>query len=116
MEGLATLVASVYPKHIIVRLPDFKSNEYSSIVGGEQCEQYEEDPMMGGRGCGSYTEPFFEEGLAMELEAVKIARREMGLKDAEIMIPFTCTLDAARDFNKVWKRITPNVKGLDSHS
>ena len=94
-----------------MRLPDFKSNEYSSIVGGEQCEPYEEDPMMGVRGCGNCTEPFFEEGLDMELEAVKIARREMGLKDAEIMIPFTCTLDAARDFNKVLEKSGPKCGG-----
>merc|ERR1719499_239870 len=72
VEGVATLAASVYPKRIIVRLSDFKSNEYKSLIGGEQYEPDEENPMIGFRGCGRYTDPFFEECFAMELEAVKM--------------------------------------------
>eukprot|EP00437_Effrenium_voratum_P032995 CAMPEP_0181471460 /NCGR_PEP_ID=MMETSP1110-20121109/39084_1 /TAXON_ID=174948 /ORGANISM="Symbiodinium sp., Strain CCMP421" /LENGTH=874 /DNA_ID=CAMNT_0023596475 /DNA_START=56 /DNA_END=2676 /DNA_ORIENTATION=+ len=103
-EGIATLAASVYPKRIIVRLSDFKSNEYKSLIGGEQYEPDEENPMIGFRGCGRYTDPFFEECFAMELEAVKIARGEMGLKNVEIMIPFVRTLDMAKDVNEVLEK------------
>merc|ERR1719188_2345787 len=65
--GVATLAASVSPKRIIVRLSDFKSNEYKSLIGGDQYEPDEENPMIGFRGCGRYTDPFFEECFAMEL-------------------------------------------------
>eukprot|EP00971_Amphidinium_carterae_P287616 5709500-Amphidinium_carterae.1 len=85
-EGVATLAASVYPKKIIVRLSDFKSNEYKSLIGGEKYEPDEENPMIGFRGCGRYTDPFFEECFAMELEAIKMVRGEMGLTNVEIMI------------------------------
>jgi len=100
-EGVATLACSVYPKRIIVRLSDFKSNEYKSLIGGENYEPDEENPMIGFRGCGRYTDPFFEECFAMELDAVKRVRNEMGLKNVEIMIPFVRTLDMAKDVNEV---------------
>merc|ERR1712176_921660 len=103
-EGVATLAASVYPKRIIVRLSDFKSNEYKSLIGGEQYEPDEENPMIGFRGCGRYTDPFFEECFAMELEAIKKVRGPMGLKNVEIMIPFVRTLDMARDVNEVLEK------------
>jgi len=103
-EGVATLACSVYPKRIIVRLSDFKSNEYKSLIGGEQYEPDEENPMIGFRGCGRYTDPFFEECFAMELEAVKRVRSEMGLKNVEIMIPFVRTLDMAKDVNEVLEK------------
>merc|ERR1719414_1984100 len=101
VEGVATLAASVFPKRIIVRLSDFKSNEYKSLIGGEAFEPDEENPMIGFRGCGRYTDPFFEECFAMELEAIKKVRGEMGLSNVEIMIPFVRTLDMARDVNAV---------------
>jgi len=104
VEGVATLAASVYPKRIIVRLSDFKSNEYKSLIGGEQYEPDEENPMIGFRGCGRYTDPFFEECFAMELEAIKKVRGEMGLKNVEIMIPFVRTLDMAKDVNAVLEK------------
>jgi len=100
-EGVATLAASVYPKRIIVRLSDFKSNEYKSLIGGDQYEPDEENPMIGFRGCGRYTDPFFEECFAMELDAIKQVRGEMGLKNVEIMIPFVRTLEMAKDVNDV---------------
>jgi pyruvate,water dikinase len=103
-EGVATLACSVYPKRIIVRLSDFKSNEYKSLIGGENYEPDEENPMIGFRGCGRYTDPFFEECFAMELEAVKRVRNEMGLKNVEIMIPFVRTLDMAKDVNEVLEK------------
>merc|ERR1719373_1305861 len=101
VEGVATLAASVYPKRIIVRLSDFKSNEYKSLVGGDKYEPDEENPMIGFRGCGRYTDPFFEECFAMELDAIKKVRGEMGLTNVEIMIPFVRTLDMAKDVNEV---------------
>merc|ERR1719313_1438842 len=101
VEGVATLAASVYPKRIIVRLSDFKSNEYKSLIGGDQYEPDEENPMIGFRGCGRYTDEFFEECFAMELEAIKKVRGEMGLTNVEIMIPFVRTLDMAKDVNEV---------------
>ena len=81
VEGVATLACSVYPKKIIVRLSDFKSNEYKSLIGGEQYEPDEENPMIGFRGCGRYTDPFFEECFAMELDAIKKVP-SMGLTDS----------------------------------
>merc|ERR1712232_411286 len=104
VEGVSTLAASVYPKRIIVRLSDFKSNEYKSLIGGEQYEPDEENPMIGFRGCGRYTDPFFEECFAMELEAIKKVRGDMGLKNVEIMIPFVRTLDMAKDVNDVLEK------------
>merc|ERR1719156_6032 len=104
VEGVATLAASVYPKRIIVRLSDFKSNEYKSLIGGDQYEPDEENPMIGFRGCGRYTDPFFEECFAMELEAIKKVRGEMGMKNVEIMIPFVRTLDMAKDVNQVLEK------------
>eukprot|EP00933_Yihiella_yeosuensis_P070209 TRINITY_DN778_c0_g1_i1.p1 TRINITY_DN778_c0_g1~~TRINITY_DN778_c0_g1_i1.p1 ORF type:complete len:904 (+),score=274.62 TRINITY_DN778_c0_g1_i1:80-2791(+) len=103
-EGVSTLAASVYPKRIIVRLSDFKSNEYKSLIGGDKFEPDEENPMIGFRGCGRYTDPFFEECFAMELEAIKKVRGEMGLTNVEIMIPFVRTLDMAKDVNEVLKK------------
>jgi len=103
-EGVATLAASVYPKRIIVRLSDFKSNEYKSLIGGDQYEPDEENPMIGFRGCGRYTDPAFEECFAMELEAIKMVRGEMGLTNVEIMIPFVRTLDMAKDVNEVLEK------------
>jgi pyruvate,water dikinase len=104
VEGVSTLAASVYPKRIIVRLSDFKSNEYKSLIGGEKYEPDEENPMIGFRGCGRYTDPFFEECFAMELEAIKKVRGEMGLTNVEIMIPFVRTLDMAKDVNEVLEK------------
>merc|ERR1719387_3404767 len=101
VEGVATLAASVYPKRIIVRLSDFKSNEYKSLIGGDQYEPDEENPMIGFRGCGRYTDPFFTECFEMELDAIKKVRGEMGLTNVEIMIPFVRTLDMAKDVNEI---------------
>jgi len=104
VEGVATLAASVYPKRIIVRLSDFKSNEYKSLIGGDQYEPDEENPMIGFRGCGRYTDPFFEECFAMELDAIKKVRGEMGMTNVEIMIPFVRTLDMAKDVMEVLEK------------
>jgi len=103
-EGVATLACSVYPKKIIVRLSDFKSNEYKSLIGGDAYEPDEENPMIGFRGCGRYTDPFFVECFEMELAAMKKVRGEMGLTNVELMIPFVRTLDMAKDVIEILKK------------
>jgi pyruvate,water dikinase len=103
-EGVATLAASVYPKRIIVRLSDFKSNEYKSLIGGEAYEPDEENPMIGFRGCGRYADPAFEDCFALELKAMKRVREEMGMTNVELMIPFVRTLDMAADVLDILKK------------
>jgi len=103
VEGVATLAASVYPKRIIVRLSDFKSNEYKSLIGGPEYEPDEENPMIGFRGAGRYADPFFKDCFAMELEAIKRVRGDMGLTNVEIMIPFVRTLEMAKQVDTILK-------------
>ena len=95
-EGIATLGAAFYPKRVIVRLSDFKSNEYANLVGGERYEPEEENPMLGFRGAGRYVSDSFRDCFALECEAVKRVRNEMGLTNVEIMIPFVRTVDQAK--------------------
>lgn len=91
-EGIATLAAAFWPKPVIVRLSDFKSNEYRKLIGGELYEPLEENPMIGWRGASRYISPNFKECFAMECEALKRARNDKGLKNIEIMIPFIRTV------------------------
>lgn len=95
-EGIATLGAAFYPKRVIVRLSDFKSNEYANLVGGERYEPDEENPMLGFRGAGRYVSDSFRDCFALECEAVKRVRNDMGLTNVEIMIPFVRTVDQAK--------------------
>ncbi len=95
-EGIATLGAAFYPKRVIVRLSDFKSNEYANLVGGERYEPDEENPMLGFRGAGRYVSDSFRDCFALECEAVKRVRSDMGLTNVEIMIPFVRTVDQAK--------------------
>ncbi|MBW4788257.1 phosphoenolpyruvate synthase [Alcaligenes faecalis subsp. faecalis] len=94
-EGIATLAASFYPKPVIVRLSDFKSNEYRKLVGGSRYEPEEENPMLGFRGVARYLSEDFAECFKMECEALKKVRDEMGLTNVEIMVPFVRTLGQA---------------------
>ncbi|MGO3891268.1 MAG: phosphoenolpyruvate synthase [Paenalcaligenes sp.] len=94
-EGVATLGAAFYPKPVIVRLSDFKSNEYRKLVGGSRYEPEEENPMLGFRGAARYISEDFEECFRMECEALKKVRDEMGLTNVEIMVPFVRTLNQA---------------------
>ncbi|NHC62281.1 phosphoenolpyruvate synthase [Paenalcaligenes suwonensis] len=94
-EGVATLGAAFYPKPVIVRLSDFKSNEYRKLVGGSRYEPEEENPMLGFRGAARYVSEDFEECFRMECEALKKVRDEMGLTNVEIMVPFVRTLSQA---------------------
>lgn len=94
-EGVASIAASVYPQRVIVRLSDFKSNEYANLVGGERYEPEEENPMLGFRGASRYIDDSFRDCFALECEAIKRVRGEMGLTNVEIMIPFVRTLGEA---------------------
>ncbi len=96
VEGIATLGAAFAPKPVIVRLSDFKSNEYSSLIGGKQYEPVEENPMLGFRGASRYISENFQDCFALECRAMKRVREEMGLTNVEVMIPFVRTVDEAR--------------------
>lgn len=87
-EGVATLAAAFYPKPVIVRLSDFKSNEYASLMGGTAFEPKEENPMLGFRGAARYTHPAYAEGFALECRALKRVRDDMGLTNVRLMVPF----------------------------
>ncbi|MCX2586961.1 MULTISPECIES: phosphoenolpyruvate synthase [Proteus] len=96
-EGIATLAAAFWPKRVIVRLSDFKSNEYANLVGGDRYEPDEENPMLGFRGAGRYVSDDFRRCFALECEAVKRVRNDMGLENVEVMIPFVRTVRQAEE-------------------
>ena len=95
-EGVATIAAAFWPKPVIVRLSDFKSNEYRKLVGGARYEPEEENPMLGFRGVSRYIAPEFRECFALECEAMRRVRDDMGLSNVELMVPFVRTVDEAR--------------------
>ncbi len=103
-EGIATLTASVAPNPVIVRLSDFKSNEYANLIGGSSFEPHEENPMIGFRGASRYVDPSFAEAFALECRAVRKVRNEMGLDNLWVMIPFVRTLDEGRKVVEVLKK------------
>jgi len=102
-EGIATITASVAPNPVIVRLSDFKSNEYANLIGGSRYEPHEENPMIGFRGASRYVDPSFMEAFALECRAVKKVRETMGLTNCWVMIPFVRTLDEGRKVVEVLK-------------
>jgi pyruvate, water dikinase len=95
-EGIATIAAAFAPEPVIVRMSDFKSNEYANLVGGAQYEPHEENPMIGFRGASRYLEPSFRECFDLECEAMAFVRDQMGLTNVKLMVPFVRTLDEAR--------------------
>ena len=95
VEGIATIAAAFFPRPVIVRLSDFKSNEYRKLIGGSRYEPDEENPMLGFRGASRYISGEFQDAFAMECEALKRARNEMGLTNIEIMVPFVRTVKQA---------------------
>jgi pyruvate,water dikinase len=95
-EGIATITASFAPNPVIVRLSDFKSNEYANLIGGSRYEPHEENPMIGFRGASRYVDPSFADCFALECRAVKKVREQMGLTNCWVMIPFVRTLDEGR--------------------
>jgi len=103
-EGIATIAAAFYPKPVIVRLSDFKSNEYANLVGGSLYEPHEENPMLGFRGAARYVSPSFAACFALECKAVRRVREEMGLTNVEVMIPFVRTVSEASNVIQVLKQ------------
>ena len=95
-EGVATIAAAFWPKTVIVRLSDFKSNEYRKLIGGSRYEPEEENPMLGFRGASRYLSADFREPFALECEAMRVVRNSMGLTNVELMVPFVRTVDEAR--------------------
>ena len=95
VEGVATIAGAFYPKRVIVRLSDFKSNEYAHLIGGDLYEPDEENPMLGFRGAGRYVSEDFRDCFELECEALKKVRNVIGLTNVEIMVPFTRTVEEA---------------------
>jgi pyruvate,water dikinase len=95
-KGMATIAAAFYPKPVIVRMSDFKSNEYANLLGGKQFEPQEENPMLGWRGASRYYDPQYREAFGMECQAFKLVRDEMGLTNVIPMIPFCRTPEEGR--------------------
>ncbi len=100
-EGIATLAAAFYPQKVIVRMSDFKSNEYANLVGGDQYEPEEENPMIGYRGASRYISDSFRECFALECEALKRVRNDMGFTNVEVMIPFVRTVCEAKQVSEL---------------
>ncbi|MFW5708079.1 MAG: phosphoenolpyruvate synthase, partial [Bacteroidota bacterium] len=95
-EGVAQIAAAFYPREVIVRMTDFKSNEYANLVGGKEFEPDEENPMLGFRGASRYYSEQYKEGFKMECEAMKMVRDKMGFTNVKLMIPFCRTVDEGR--------------------
>ena len=100
-EGIATIAAAFAPQPVIVRLSDFKSNEYANLIGGRQYEPHEENPMIGFRGASRYVDESFRPCFELECRALKRVREEMGLKNVQIMVPFVRTVNEAREVTQL---------------
>ena len=107
-EGVATIAAAFYPKDVIVRMSDFKTNEYANLIGGKDFEPKEENPMLGFRGASRYYNDLYKEGFRLECEAIKKVREEMGLTNVKVMIPFCRTVEEGKKVVEVM-----NANGLD---
>jgi pyruvate,water dikinase len=95
-QGVAMIAAAFYPKDVIVRLSDFKTNEYANLIGGKAYEPVEENPMIGFRGASRYYDPRYQAGFALECRAMKKVRDEMGLTNVKLMVPFCRTVEEGR--------------------
>lgn len=95
-QGIATLAAAFYPKEVIVRMSDFKTNEYANLIGGKDFEPEEENPMLGFRGASRYYSELYKDGFRLECEAIKTVRQEMGLTNVKVMIPFCRTVNEGK--------------------
>ncbi|MBO9201572.1 MULTISPECIES: phosphoenolpyruvate synthase [Niastella] len=102
-QGIATIAAAFYPKDVIVRLSDFKTNEYANLVGGAKFEPKEENPMLGFRGASRYYNDRYREGFRLECEAIKTVRTIMGLTNVKVMIPFCRTVEEGKKVIEVMK-------------
>ena len=95
-QAIGTIAAAFYPKDVIVRMSDFKTNEYANLLGGKQFEAEEENPMIGFRGASRYYNERYKEGFKLECEAMKVVRNDMGLTNVKLMIPFCRTVDEGK--------------------
>ena len=95
-EGIGTIAAAFWPKPVVVRMSDFKTNEYATLIGGADFEPHEENPMLGFRGASRYAHPAYEEGFALECKAMKRVREDMGLTNVVLMLPFVRRVDEAK--------------------
>lgn len=95
-EGIATIAAAFYPKEVIVRLSDFKTNEYANLIGGKDFEPTEENPMLGFRGASRYYHDLYKDGFALECKAIKRVRDTMGLTNLKVMVPFCRTIEEGK--------------------
>jgi pyruvate,water dikinase len=94
-QGIARIAAAQHPHPVIVRLSDFKTNEYAALIGGEQFEEHEQNPMLGLRGASRYYHEKYRDAFRLECDAIKRVRNEIGLKNVVIMVPFCRTVDEA---------------------
>ena len=100
-EGIAQIAAAFAPEPVIVRLSDFKSNEYANLIGGARYEPHEENPMLGFRGASRYTDESFQPCFELECRALKRVREEMGLTNVQVMVPFVRTVAEAREVTRL---------------
>jgi pyruvate,water dikinase len=114
-QGVAMIAAAFYPKDVILRLSDFKTNEYANLIGGRAYEPAEENPMIGFRGASRYYNPRYQAGFALECRAVKKVREEMGLTNLKVMIPFCRTVEEGRRVQTEMERngLKRGVNGLE---
>lgn len=103
-QGIATIAAAFYPKEVIVRLSDFKTNEYANLIGGAQFEPKEENPMLGFRGASRYYSELYKDGFALECRAIKKAREDMGLTNLKVMVPFCRTVKEGKKVLAIMKK------------
>ncbi len=111
-EGVAQIGAAFYPKKVIVRFSDFKTNEYKNLIGGRLFEREEENPMMGFRGASRYIDPEFQKAFKLECEAIKKARDEFGLKNICVMVPFCRTIKEGKQVKDLIKKFGLNDKKM----
>jgi len=105
-QGVAKIGAAFYPNDVIVRMSDFKSNEYANLIGGPFFEVDEENPMIGFRGASRYYDDRYKDGFALECMAMKKVRNEMGLSNVKLMVPFCRTVDEAKKVcRQSWRRM-----------
>ncbi len=114
-QGVAVIAAAFYPKDVIVRMSDFKTNEYANLLGGRDFEPVEENPMIGFRGASRYYNPRYKAGFRLECEAMKVVRNEMGLTNVKLMIPFCRTVEEGKKVIAEMREngLTQGVNGLE---
>ncbi len=117
-QGIATIAAAFYPKEVIVRLSDFKTNEYANLIGGTDFEPLEENPMLGFRGASRYYSDLYKEGFALECAAIKKVREHMGLNNLKVMVPFCRTLEEGKKVIEIMQKygLKRGEKGLEIYT